>query len=31
MEKMYADSERPGEEELEKMKEQLRRELDAAG
>ena len=28
MEKMYADSERPGEEELEKMKQQLLKELD---
>ena len=28
MEEMYADSARPGEEELEKMKQQLRRELD---
>ena len=28
MEKMYADSERPGEEELTKMKQQLLKELD---
>ena len=29
MEKMYADSERPGKEEMEKMKQQLLKELDA--
>jgi hypothetical protein len=29
MEKMYADSEKPGKEDLEKMKQQLLKELDS--